>query len=146
MSSTGVSDWWIGQVDWATPAGRLVRQFVEALPQGKPRRFVVNGSAALQLTLDATWLSDGVDLFSSDDEDLTPLVETAGFGPGRGELYIEAGYSLSFRAGTRWPTRAKEYHIDGASVTIPHPVDRPPDAIGISSGIANGGRFVSPRV
>ena len=50
----------------------------ESLPRERTFRFTLYGSAPLQLTLDRTWLSADVDLFSSDDEDLTEWVRRAG--------------------------------------------------------------------
>ena len=32
MSSTAISDWWRGDVDWETPAGLLLRRFIATLP------------------------------------------------------------------------------------------------------------------
>jgi len=57
MSSTSTSDWWKGEVNWETPAGGALRQFVASLPKERPWRVTLYGSAPLQLTLDPFWLS-----------------------------------------------------------------------------------------
>jgi len=65
MSSTKTWDWWRGDVDWNTPAGRLLRTFFDGLPTDRRFHFILFGSAPLQLTLNRSWTSADVDLFSN---------------------------------------------------------------------------------
>lgn len=72
MPST--KNWWTGEVDWATPAGDLLRRFLASLPKDRPFHLTLYGSAPLQLTVDRQLMSGDVDLFSDDDEDLSEFV------------------------------------------------------------------------
>lgn len=121
MNST--SDWWAGKIDWSTPAGELLRRFVDALPAGRQFEITVYGSAPLQLTLDRDLLSGDVDIFSKDDEDLNPLITDLHFGKEDGGLHLEAGFELSFRTSPRWRTRAKMVTLGKVTLIIPHPID-----------------------
>ena len=75
MPST--ENWWKPAIDWDTPAGRLLRQFVASLPAHRPFHITVFGSAPLQLTIDRNLLSGDVDIFSDDEEDLSTFIEQA---------------------------------------------------------------------
>lgn len=121
MPST--DSWWASEIDWATPAGELLKRFVAALPADRPFHITVFGSAPLQMTVDRNLLSGDVDVFSDDDEDLAPIVETAGLDKSRGGLYLEAGFELSFRTSPRWRQRAKIVHLGQVALTFPHPID-----------------------
>ena len=123
MSSTYSSDWWNGEVNWDTPAGGLLRRFFESLPHERRFHFTLYGSAPLQLTLDRTWLSADVDLFSDDDEDLLAAVRRAGLAKEQTGFYLEPGFALSFRTSPRWPDRAKSVERGNVRVTVPHPLD-----------------------
>src|SRR5262245_56715287 len=107
MSSTNASDWWSGEINWETPAGRLHQRFFQSLPPERQFHFTLYGSAPLQLTLDRAWLSADVDLFSNDDEDLTERVRQAGLAKDQAGFHLEPGFALSFRTSPRWPERAK---------------------------------------
>ena len=60
---TSTENWWRGEIDWETPAGRLLLKFLGLLPSDRGFRITLYGSAPLQLTLDRTLLSGDVDLF-----------------------------------------------------------------------------------
>ncbi len=116
--------WWNGEVDWDTPAGRLLRKFLALLPPDRRFRLTLYGSAPLQLTLDRTLLSGDVDLFSNDDEDLREIVSAHRMDKDHGGgLYLEAGFELSFRTSPRWRDRAKTFELGNVSLTLPHPLD-----------------------
>lgn len=123
MSSTASWGWWRGEVDWNTPAGRLLRQFFATLPEGREHRLVLYGSAPLQLTLNRGWLSADVDFFSDDDDDLSGLVQQAGLAKGQADFYLEPGFRLSFRTTVRMPERARNERLGHVTVIIPHPLD-----------------------
>ena len=72
MNSTG--DWWKAEVDWSTPAGRLLQKFIAGLPASRHFEITLYGSAPLQFTVDPTLLSADVDVFSNDDADLNPVI------------------------------------------------------------------------
>jgi hypothetical protein len=118
-----IENWWSGKIDWTTPAGVLLEDFIKALPKERTFRLTVFGSAPLQLTLDRQLLSADVDLFSEDDEDLSVLVQNAGLDKSHGGLYLEAGFELSFRTSPRWRQRAVTVQRENALLTIPHAID-----------------------
>lgn len=121
MSST--KNWWVGEIDWATPAGYLLQKFLASLPKERPFHLTLYGSAPLQLTLDRQLLSGDVDLFSDDDEDLSAWVAAANLDKSHGGLYLEPGFELSFRTSPRWRQRAKSVQLGNVTLTIPHPFD-----------------------
>jgi hypothetical protein len=120
---TSTKNWWAGEIDWATPAGRLLQKFLAALPKDRPFHFTLYGSAPLQLTVDHQLMSGDVDLFSDDDVDLPALVAAAGLDKEQGGFYLEPGYELSFRTSPRWRQRAKTVQHGNVTLTIPHPLD-----------------------
>lgn len=121
MPST--KNWWAGEIDWSTPAGRLLEKFLATLPKNRPFHITLYGSAPLQLTVDRQLLSGDVDLFSDDDEDLSEFISSAKLDKTHGGIYLEPGFELSFRTSPRWRQRAKVIHRGNISVTIPHPLD-----------------------
>src|SRR5437867_7481710 len=123
MNSTASWDWWTGTTDWDTPAGGLLQRFFATLPSHRRFRFTLYGSAPLQLTLDRTWLSADVDLFSDDDEDLNELVRLAGLAKEQGTFYLEPGFALRFRTNPHWRMRAKTVERGNVAITVPHPLD-----------------------
>jgi hypothetical protein len=116
-------NWWQAEIDWSTPAGRLLTRFVESLPTERHFHFTVFGSAPLQLTIDRGLLSGDVDIFSDDDEDIVPLIRAQGLDKEHGGLHLEAGFELSFRTSPRWRTRAKVVQRNNVTLTFPHPID-----------------------
>lgn len=116
-------NWWTGEVNWATPAGQLLRKFLATLPKDRPFHLTLYGSAPLQLTVDQQLMSGDVDLFSDDDEDLVALVAAAKLDGAQGGFYIEPGFELSFRTSPRWRQRAAVIQQDNVTLTIPHPLD-----------------------
>lgn len=118
-----IKNWWAGEIDWATPAGQLLQEFVRALPRDRSFHFTLYGSAPLQLTLDRQLMSGDVDLFTDDEEDLAALVAEAKLDKVHGGLYLEPGFELSFRTSPRWRQRAKSFQLDNVTLTIPHPLD-----------------------
>jgi hypothetical protein len=118
-----IKSWWTGEIDWATPAGQLLRQFLATLPKDRPFHLTLYGSAPLQLTVDRQLMSGDVDLFSDDDEDLAALVESAKLDKTKGGLYLEPGFELSFRTSPRWRGRAVTVQCGNVALTIPHPLD-----------------------
>jgi hypothetical protein len=121
MPST--KNWWAGEIDWSTPAGRLLEEFLAALPKDRPFHVTVFGSAPLQLTVDRQLMSGDVDVFSDDDEDLSAFIEAAKLDKEQGRFYLESGFELSFRTSPRWRTRAKRIQRANVVLTIPHPLD-----------------------
>ena len=121
MNST--ANWWPAELDWSTPAGRLLQQLVAALPTDRALHLTVYGSAPLQLTVDRQLLSGDVDVFSDEDEDLSELLAATGLDKAHGGLHFEPGFELSFRTSPRWRQRAKVVQLGKVTFTFPHPLD-----------------------
>jgi hypothetical protein len=86
--------------------GPAIGKILAQLPKDLPFHFTIYGSAPLQLTLDPTFLSADVDLFSEDEMDLTALISASNLDKTQTAPYLEAGYELSFRTTPRWRRRA----------------------------------------
>ena len=121
MSS--IKNWWTGEIDWATPAGELLKKFLASLPREQSFHLTLYGSAPLQLTVDRQLMSGDVDLFSDDTVDLPALVAAAKLDKTHGGFYLEPGFELSFRTSPRWRQRAKTLQLDNVTLTLPHPLD-----------------------
>lgn len=121
---TSTENWWRAEIDWETPAGQFLKKFLALLPAERPFRITLYGSAPLQLTIDRNLLSGDVDLFSNDEEDLSPIIRTHKLDKEHGgNLHLEAGFELSFRTSPRWRERAKTFQLGKVSLTLPHPLD-----------------------
>jgi hypothetical protein len=118
-----IKDWWAGEIDWTTPAGRVLDRFLASLPNERLFHITIYGSAALQLSVDRLLLSADVDVFSDDDEDLSSLIVAAKLDKMHGGVYVESGFELSFRTSPRWRQRAKTIQRASVRLTIPHPLD-----------------------
>src|SRR5882672_11392803 len=103
-------DSWAGSVNLDTPAGRLLRKLVAALPQDRSFDITVFGSAPIQITIDATLSSADVDVFG-DMEELQELVDRAGLTSGQTAFFIQVSSELNFRTSPRWRTRTQSASI-----------------------------------
>jgi hypothetical protein len=68
-------------------------------------------------------LSADVDVFSDEDEDLSPFVAAANLDKRHGGPYLEPGFKLSFRSSPDWSRRAKVVQRRNVVLTLPHPLD-----------------------
>ena len=119
---TSTTNWWAGEINWETPAGRLLQKFLATLPKERTFHLTLYGSAPLQLTVDRQLMSGDVDLFS-DDDDLEALIVAAKLDKTQGGFYLEPGFELSFRTSPRWRQRAAATQCGKITLTIPHPLD-----------------------
>ena len=120
-----IENWWQGEINWETPAGKLLRKFLSLLPKDRLFQIVVYGSAPLQLTVDQTLLSGDVDIFSDNEQDPNSIIRAHKLDKDQDStsFYIELGYELSFRTGPRWRQRVKTIQLGNATLTFPHPFD-----------------------
>jgi len=121
---TSTENWWRGEIDWNTVAGKFLQKFLSLLPPEQHFQITLYGSAPLQLTLDRTLLSGDIDLFANDEHDLASIIRSHKLGKeDGGVLYLEAGFELSFRTSPLWRSRAKAFALDNVTLTVPHPLD-----------------------
>ena len=111
-----------GPPDLDTPAGKMLRRLVGALPSSRAWRVTIFGSATLQIQVDPHLLSGDVDVFS-DDEDLEEFVQRAGLGDAQTDFYIQVCSGLNFRTSPYWLGRTREIAIGHCTFVFPHPID-----------------------
>jgi hypothetical protein len=92
-----------------------------ALGPAVPVNITLFGSAPLQLTLDEQFLSADVDVFCQ--KDLRPIIEAAGLGPGRRDIYVQQSDEIVFSAGPSWRERAFSITFGSITVVLPHWID-----------------------
>ncbi len=112
---------WQPEINWETPAGQTLLQFLARLPRSEPFEIIVFGSAPLQLGLDPHFLSGDIDIISS--VDLTAVIHESGLGKGQCPLYIEQTAESIFVASVTWRERAYTAQIESVRLIFPHPID-----------------------
>jgi len=115
-------DSWGGSAHLDTPAVKLLRKLVEALPADQPLRIAVFESASIQVRVDETLTSADVDLFS-DAEELADVVERAGLDREHSASYIRVCSELNFRTSPRWRERMTSAQIGHCTFYFPHSID-----------------------
>jgi hypothetical protein len=118
---SGQIEKWRPALNWNSAAGQILILLVSALPKDREFKITVFGSAPLQLSLDANFLSADIDIFAEDD--LTQLIEQNGLGEGQRPLYIQQCAANTFAAGPDWPLRAFTEKIEHVEFCFPHPID-----------------------
>lgn len=108
-------------INWETPAGRLLRKFIAGLSKERPIVLNVFGSTPLQLKLDPSFLSGDVDIFSS--EDLRDSLIDLQLGKGQSDPYIEIVPANVFIATPVWRDRADKRVFDNVTVYIANSLD-----------------------
>src|SRR5688572_32486655 len=97
---------WRPEINWDTPAGRLIDDLVDSLPASRPWRIIIFGSSPLQLAIDPTFLSADVDVIPQ--EDIESHCRAAGLLKGQSDFYIEPCTVAAFTAAADWMIRACE--------------------------------------
>jgi|SRR6266536_2168208 len=113
---------WTSTIDLSTPAGKALKDLAAALPQDRPFRITLFGSAPIQIMVDPDLLSADVDLFC-DEEDLTEAVRRAGLDRAQSDFYIQVCSGLNFRTSPLWATRTQSTTIGNVTFVFPHPID-----------------------
>jgi hypothetical protein len=117
-----VSNFWTETIDLGTPGGVALKKLAARLPQDREFEITIFGSAALQMTVEPTLLSNDVDLFSS-AEDLEAFVREAGLHQEQSDFYIQVCSALNFRTSPNWASRVKELRHANCTFRFPHPID-----------------------
>lgn len=118
---TFANESWRPEIDWQTPAGRLLDLLVKALPAGQEWRIIVFGSSPLQLGVDSAFLSGDVDVIPQGD--ILRYCQEAGLLEGQREIYLEVCTAAAFIASSDWITRACELRRGHVVFILPHPLD-----------------------
>ena len=119
---------WTAIIDWETTAGKTLRRLIDALPSDREWSLTLFGSSPLQLTLEASFISQDVDLFVSDfgesSDEVAAAIERAGLSKEKTqEQYVQLCDEGNFRTSPRWKARAFSTQIGSVRLTLPHPVD-----------------------
>lgn len=112
---------WQPELNWNTPAGKVLNALVAQLPKKWRFEITVFGSAPLQLALDRGFLSVDVDIFSEDD--FSDLIRELRLGKGQHRPYIEQNPPAAFRTTTDWQRRAFITKMRNVTFYFPHPID-----------------------
>lgn len=113
---------WSSNFNLDTPAGRVLKLLVAALPSDRSFRITLFGSAPLQINIEPGLLSGDVDLFS-DEEQLANWVKQAGLGDEQRRPYIQVCSELNFRTSPRWRGRTQSVSLGNCTFVFPHPID-----------------------
>ncbi len=112
---------WTPDLNWNSPAGKVLLRLLDFLPPDQPLRITVFGSAPLQLGFDGSFLSADVDVFSS--QDLAEAIEQAELGAEQSAIYIQQSDELVFRSSPSWLERAFTFRSGQITLVFPHPID-----------------------
>lgn len=112
---------WRPEINWDTPAGRVLDQLAKALPSNRAWKIIVFGSSPLQLGIDPTFASADVDVIAS--ADIEEHCRRAKLLKGQAEIYIDLCAPAAFTASVDWPVRAHETQRGHVTYVLPHPID-----------------------
>jgi hypothetical protein len=104
-------------INWDCPAGRQLDKLASLLPKQPQLEITVFGSAPLQLCLDSTFLSQDVDVFSTESaySYLSDFVTSHDLGQEKAPIYIQVCSAFAFRSALDWPSRAirvqRHHHV-----------------------------------
>jgi len=130
------TDYWTNTIDLSTPAGVALKKLVGILPNDRPFRITLFGSAPIQITVEPRLLSADIGLFC-DEEDLSEFVREAGLDREHSDFYIQVCSGLNFRTSPHWGARVLSTKV--GHVTFLSPPDRHPDREAESSGRKGSG-------
>ena len=112
---------WPANVDWQSPAGKLLWELSQIIPADRRTPILLFGSAALQITVAPTVLSVDADIapdiipFGSDQKDfpkaydrvgLNKLIQDHKLGIHQRPLYIQVNAFEAFDPGSSWGRRS----------------------------------------
>ena len=112
---------WRPELNWNTPAARVIDRLVDALPADRTWQVIVFGSSPLQLGLDANFLSADVDVITR--EDISGFCRQAGLLAGQTDIYVEPCTASAFTASVDWQLRAYQVERRHVLLVFPHPID-----------------------
>lgn len=111
-------------LNWDTPAGRVLRALVAALPKNKEFEITVFGSAPLQLCIEPSFLSCDVDIFCDAEHSVViGAIERAHLKEGQSDVYVQCCHELNFSTSPRWRSRARVVQVENCALILPQPID-----------------------
>ncbi len=112
-------------IDWSANAGQRLDALARALPAQPRLDITVFGSAPLQLIVERNFLSEDIDLCSSEEhwDYLTKFVEEKGWAKGQTDFYIQVCDPRAFRSTIDWQSRVIEVERHGHLFRFVHPWD-----------------------
>jgi len=118
---------WKPELNWATPAGQLLKRFFTSLA-GFPRNdLLINvfGSAPLQMGIEESFLSNDVDIAVRVEEQsrVEDIIRDSRLGRDQTEYFIQCCPEGAFRTSLRWKDRAFHYPFSKGIARFAHPID-----------------------
>jgi hypothetical protein len=112
-------------IAWQSPAGRRLDEFARALPPNPRLEITVFGSAPIQLFIDESFLSAGIDLFASEEsyDVLLAFVDAQGLTKEKAAFYIQVCGPHAFKSTADWMDRAVQVERHGHLFRFVHPWD-----------------------
>src|SRR5437867_2634652 len=112
-------------VNWNCPAGKQLDLLARLLPKEPRLDLTVFGSSPLQMSLDPSFLSQDIDLFSREETwaFLADFVAGKDLGKEKAAFYIQVCDPRAFRSTSDWRDRAVEVERQGHLFRFPHPWD-----------------------
>jgi hypothetical protein len=112
-------------IDWNASAGQQLDALARALPR-QPRFIItVFGSAPLQLLIDRTFLSEDIDILSSEEQwdFLVNFIKEKGWGKDQTDFYIQVCDPKAFDSTRNWLARTVQVERHGHLFCFVHPWD-----------------------
>jgi len=112
-------------INWNCPAGKQLDLLASLLPKSPQLDITVFGSAPLQMLLEPSFLSQDIDVFSSEETYafLADFVDVKGLGQEKARFYIQVCSPFAFRSASDWRSRAIESEHHGHLFRFVHPWD-----------------------
>ncbi len=112
-------------INWDCPAGRQLDKLALLLPKEPQLEITVFGSAPLQLCLDSNFLSQDIDVFSTENvyNYLSDFVTSHDLGQEKAPIYIQVCTAFAFRSALDWASRAVMVKRHHHGFRIVHPWD-----------------------
>jgi len=129
---------WPADIAWNSPAGQLLSLLGEIVPANRRTSILLFGSAALQVTIAPSVLSEDADVapdvvpYSPDSNkfknalgrvELAKLIRDHKLGKGQRKLHLQVNAYEAFDPGSRWGRRVMTVERGNIQITIPHPID-----------------------
>jgi hypothetical protein len=115
----------VDNLDWLARSGQRLEEFACRLPLEPRLEITVFGSTPLQLFIERSFVSEDIDLFSTEErtEFLNQFVEANNWGKDQTDFYIQVCDPLAFKSTIDWPSRTIKAERHGHLFRFVHPWD-----------------------